>query len=132
MLADDSGLEVEGLGGLPGIHSARYAGQHAKDMENCLKVLKMLHLKAATNRAARFICTVVLLSPTGEESVFEGTLEGTIAKEMKGRDGFGYDPIFIPKDDTKTLAELGLAVKNRLSHRALAAKKVADFLRTKT
>lgn len=128
VLGEDSGLEVEALNNMPGVHSARYAGANAKDTENTLRVIKMLQLKAATNRAARFRSTLVLLSPSGEEFIFEGKIEGLIAKEPRGKDGFGYDPIFIPANETKTFAELGLAVKNKLSHRAEAIRQMLDFL----
>lgn len=130
VIGEDSGLEVEGLGGLPGVHSARYAGNNAKDTENCLKVLKMLQLKMATTRKARFKSVIVAYSPSGEEFIFEGTLEGEIAKSMKGTDGFGYDSVFIPNGESKTLAELGLAAKNKLSHRAQAVKKMLEHLKT--
>ncbi len=123
VMAEDSGLEVPGLGGLPGVHSARYAGAHAKDAENYLKVLKMLHLKAVADRSARFRTCLVVYDPQGKETVVEGLLEGTIAKAAIGTEGFGYDPIFIPKGESKTLAELGLAFKNRISHRAQAVTK---------
>ncbi len=128
IIGEDSGLEVEGLGNLPGIHSARYAGEHAKDMENCLKVLKMLTLKAAKTRKATFKSFLLVYSPSGEEFIFEGELNGEIAKSMKGTDGFGYDPIFIPDGESKTLSELGLAAKNKLSHRAKAIEKMYSSL----
>lgn len=128
VVGEDSGIEVEALNNLPGIHSARYAGDHAKDTENCLKVLKMLTLKMAVNRKAKFKSTLVVYSPTGEEHIFEGDLNGEISKNMKGTDGFGYDSIFIPEGETKTLAELGLAVKNKLSHRAKAIEKMMALI----
>lgn len=128
VIGDDSGLEAEGLNNLPGVHSARYAGAHAKDMENCLKLLKMLTLKGITNRKARFVTVLVVYSPTGEEYIFEGELDGEIAKSMRGTDGFGYDPLFIPNGETQTLAELGLAAKNKLSHRARAIEKAKSVL----
>ncbi len=123
VMADDSGLEVAGLGGLPGVHSARYAGPHAKDAENYLKILKMLHLKAVSDKSAHFKSCLVIYDPSGKETVVEGVLKGTISKSATGTDGFGYDPIFIPQGETQTLAELGIAYKNRVSHRAQALMK---------
>ena len=120
VLAEDSGLEVEALGGLPGIHSARYAGPHARDSENLAKLLKMLQLKTATNRNARFLCNMVIYDPQGNEHIFTGELKGVIGKIPSGQLGFGYDPVFIPLGETKTMAELGPAFKNKNSHRAQA------------
>lgn len=122
VLAEDSGLEVTGLGNLPGVHSSTYAGNHAKDSENYLRVIKMLHLKSVADRSARLRTSLVVVNPSGEEMVVEGFLEGQIARAPAGTDGFGYDPIFIPNGETKTLAELGLAFKNRVSHRAKAVE----------
>lgn len=124
VLADDTGIEVTGLGNnLPGIHSARYAGPNARDSENRAKLLKMMQIRNISDRSARFRCCIVVLTPTKEEWVFEGAMEGQIAlKESSGNFGFGYDSIFIPKGETKTLAELEPAYKNKFSHRALAAQ----------
>ncbi len=131
ILADDSGLEVQVLDGLPGVHSARYAGPTARDVENTAKLLKQIVLRSSgDNRAARFICVLCLISPTGEELYFEGELKGSISKDMRGKTGFGYDCVFVPEGETKTIAELGLAVKNRLSHRAQALKKAREHLKT--
>lgn len=128
ILADDSGLEVSALGGLPGIHSARYAGPKASDIENQLKLLKMLNLRAPKQRTARFICSLVGYKPSGEEFQFSGVVEGEIAKSSQGQGGFGYDPVFIPEGETKTFAELGAAKKNLLSHRARAIQKMCESL----
>jgi len=128
VVADDSGLECEGLEGMPGIHSARYAGANARDAENTAKVLKMISLRTK-NRNARFVCALVAIDPDGNEHIFEGELKGSIASKQSGQTGFGYDPIFIPTDEEKTLAELGPAVKNRLSHRAKAIKVLKEELR---
>lgn len=128
VLAEDSGLTVEGLGGLPGIHSARYAGPKASDLENTAKLLKMVQIRTAMNRKAAFVCTMVVFSPTGEEFVFEGRLNGEIAKAQKGSSGFGYDNAFIPEGQTQTLAELGLAFKNKVSHRAKAIELMLEKL----
>jgi XTP/dITP diphosphohydrolase len=129
VLADDSGLEVEGLGGLPGIHSARYAGEKARDFENTSKLLKMMALKSATNRQAKFRCVMVLRGPGGKEMVFEGELAGEITKGMRGTGGFGYDPVFQPTGEQRTLAEMTAADKNRISHRYIALKKVREFFK---
>ncbi len=130
ILADDSGLSVEALGGLPGVHSARYAGPHAKDAENTAKLLKMLQLKTATNRKAAFLCCLVVYTPEGKEMVFHGQVNGTISKTPSGLHGFGYDPVFVPEGETKSLAELGLAFKNKHSHRALALLEFLAKLKT--
>jgi XTP/dITP diphosphohydrolase len=123
ILADDSGLEVEGLGGLPGIHSARYAGPKARDSENIAKLMKMMQIRNVSNRNAQFKASLVIYTPAGEEWTFEGLLKGTISQKVAGLFGFGYDPIFIPDGQTKTLAELDPGYKNRHSHRALAFKE---------
>ncbi len=124
VLADDTGIEVMGLGNkLPGVHSARYAGPNARDSENRAKLLKMMQIRNILDRSARFCCYLVVLNPQGEEWVFEGVLDGQIAtKESGGVYGFGYDSIFIPKGETKTLSELEPAYKNKNSHRALAVQ----------
>lgn len=128
VVADDSGLEVEGLGGMPGIHSARYAGPKASDGENVAKLLKMLQIRSPKNRKARFVCVLVAYSPSGEEFVFEGIVDGQISEKLRGTSGFGYDPVFVPEGETQTFAELGLAVKNKLSHRARAIRKLSEAL----
>lgn len=131
VLGEDSGLEAEGLGGLPGIHSARYAGEKAGDAENCAKLLKMMQIRAGDNRKAVFRCTIVAYSPEGIEHVIQGEMSGTIASKASGTVGFGYDPVFIPEGETKTLAELGLAVKNRISHRANAIRTLLALMNNK-
>lgn len=131
ILADDSGLEVDGIGGLPGVHTARYAGPNASDAENNAKLLKMVELRTHTNRKARFKSVIVVVSPQKEESVFDGSLEGQIATKLTGTQGFGYDPLFIPDGSTKSLGEFDLAEKNKLSHRAKALEKFAEYLKTK-
>jgi XTP/dITP diphosphohydrolase len=128
ILADDSGLEVVGMKGLPGVHSARYAGPRARDVENTTKLVTQIRIQGVTDKTAYFRCVMVLLAPTGEETISEGSLKGSISGEMKGKTGFGYDPIFIPENETKTIAELGLAVKNRLSHRAQALRLIRTHL----
>lgn len=125
VLGEDAGLEVEGLNNLPGIHSARYAGPHARDSENVAKLLKMIQMRTSSNRNACFKCVTVVLTPQNEEWVFEGILKGQISTKAIGLLGFGYDPVFIPEGETKTLAELGPGYKIQKSHRAMA---LAQFL----
>jgi XTP/dITP diphosphohydrolase len=124
VMGEDSGLEVQGLNNLPGIHSARYAGPNAADSENNAKLLKMMALRQLTTRAAQFRSVIVAFDPKGEEHVFEGALKGEIAKNARGTAGFGYDSVFIPEGQTQTLAELGLAFKNKISHRSQAVAKM--------
>lgn len=128
VVGEDSGLEVDGLDKNPGIYSARYAGDKASDGENNAKVLKMLKIRSPQNRTARFRCVMVAYSPSGEEFVFEGTVEGRISEKIRGTEGFGYDVIFIPEGEEKTFAELGLAFKNKVSHRAQAIRKFREIL----
>ena len=124
--ADDTGLEVDALNGEPGVHSARYAEGTDHDSEaNMRKLLsKMSNVK---DRTARFR-TVISLIINGVEHQFEGRVEGRIATEKHGKEGFGYDPIFIPEGYDKSFAELGEEVKNQISHRARAVKKLAEYL----
>ncbi len=128
VLGEDSGLEVKGLNGNPGIHSARYAGPRAADAENVAKLLKMMAIRQIADREATFRSLIVAFDPTGKEYVFEGTLNGIIAKAAKGTTGFGYDNVFIPEGQTQTLAELGLAFKNKISHRAQAVAKMIEVV----
>ena len=120
IVSDDSGLEVDALGGAPGIYSARYAGEDASDLRNLNKLLFELEKQAAANRAARFRCVLCLVDPSGREQFFDGACEGRIAKAPAGAEGFGYDPVFVPKGQSKSFAELGESIKSKLSHRALA------------
>ena len=124
--ADDTGLEVEALGGRPGVHTARYAYPDRHDPEaNNRKLLA--ELQGAATRAARFR-TVIALIQGGEEKLFEGIVEGEIAPCERGTDGFGYDPVFMPGTDGLTFAELGVEAKNRISHRARAVAKFAEYV----
>jgi XTP/dITP diphosphohydrolase len=134
VLAEDSGLEVDVLGKLPGIHSARYAGPKASDSENVAKLNKMIQLKskAGTDRSARFYCSLVAFDPAGNEHVFDGEMKGSISKAPAGQLGFGYDPVFIPDGETKTLAELGPGFKNTRSHRSVAALKLIEVMKQTT
>ena len=132
VMGEDSGLEVEGLGNLPGIHSARYAGPKAADSENIAKLLKMMQIRAVGTRAAQFQCWMVVYSPDGEEVIFNSQLKGQISKNTAGQHGFGYDPVFIPENETKTLAELGSGYKSRISHRAKATLQLIEKIKEKS
>lgn len=124
--ADDTGLEVEALGGAPGVHTARYAYPDRNDPEaNTRKLLR--ELKGQTNRRAAFR-TVIALIKDGRESCFEGRVDGYIAETERGTEGFGYDPVFSPEETGKTFAELGIETKNRISHRARAVAKLCEYL----
>jgi XTP/dITP diphosphohydrolase len=113
VLGEDSGIEVAALGGRPGVHSARYEGWQDRLLRE---------LEGVEDRDARYVCVIVALAPDGEEVVAGGTLEGRVAHEARGSEGFGYDPIFIPAGETRTVAELGNAWKREHSHRARAAR----------
>lgn len=127
--ADDTGLEVDALGGEPGVYSARYAGEDKSFEKNMDKVLS--NLGENSNRAARFR-TVIALIIEGEEHLFEGVCEGQILKARKGTQGFGYDPIFKPEGFSETFAEMTLAKKAEISHRGLAVSKLIAFLNAKS
>ncbi|HAN77587.1 MAG TPA: non-canonical purine NTP pyrophosphatase, RdgB/HAM1 family [Bacteroidales bacterium] len=127
--ADDTGLEIEALEGEPGVFSARYAGEEKSSEANMKKVLQKMN--GIRNRAARFK-TVIALILNGKEYLFTGIVDGIIIQEPRGTEGFGYDPIFIPEKNTKTYAELSLAEKNTLSHRAKATALLVDFLKSHT
>ncbi len=126
-LADDSGLEVDYLVGEPGVYSARFAGENATDLDNCKKLLEEMDGAGPEERTARFKCVMVLYDGT-DKHVFEGVCEGKIITEMRGNDGFGYDPLFVPDGFTQTYAELDLGIKNQISHRGKALKQVKDYL----
>lgn len=127
--ADDTGLEVEALNGAPGVHTARYADEQGHDSE--ANVRKLLHeMKEKESRKARFR-TVIALIEKGEEQLFEGIVEGEIAKIKQGTNGFGYDPIFIPEKTGQTFAEMGPEKKNQISHRARAVEKLCNYLNNK-
>lgn len=126
--ADDTGLEVEALGGGPGVHTARYAYPDRHDPEaNTRKLLA--ELSGKDNRHARFRTAIAYIDEAGEEHLFEGIVEGSIAEAERGTEGFGYDPVFCPEEGGgKTFAELGVDVKNRISHRARAVAQFAKYL----
>lgn len=125
VFADDTGLEVEALGGRPGVHSARFAGENKNSDANIDKLLLLLEGKS--NRNARFR-TVIALILNGTEYLFEGIVNGSIIDEKRGSQGFGYDPVFIPENRGLTFAEMDLDAKNRISHRARAFEKLRAFL----
>jgi XTP/dITP diphosphohydrolase len=131
VIADDSGLEVDALGGAPGIYSARYAGASATNRDKIDKLLRELVRVLATDerRRARFRCVVALARNGNLLGTFEGIVEGRIADEARGNGGFGYDPIFIPEGFEQTFGELSTEVKNTISHRAKAIHALADKLR---
>ena len=124
--ADDTGLEIEAINYEPGVFSARYAGNQKNDSDNIEKVL--LNLQGMTNRNARFR-TVITLLIGQEEYSFEGRVDGKIIMEKRGEFGFGYDPIFIPEDESRTFAEMSMEEKNQFSHRARALQKMIEFLK---
>lgn len=126
VFADDTGLEVEALGGAPGVYSARYAGESKSFDDNIEKLLR--EMQGATNRSARFR-TVIALILDGTEYIFEGTVEGEITSERRGTGGFGYDPVFVASGYDWTFAEMPLAEKNTISHRARAMQKLLEFLK---
>ena len=117
-LADDSGLEVEALEGRPGVYSARYAGEPADYEANNRKLLA--ELQGKSNRRAHFRCVVALADPSGKTRVVQGRCDGTIIDRLRGRAGFGYDPLFVPDGYSETFAEMSAELKNRISHRARA------------
>ena len=128
-LADDSGLEVDALNGQPGITSARYAGKEASDKQRVTYLLGKLGGIPWERRTARFKCVIAICLPTGKSGIFMGECEGFIGLEPKGVNGFGYDPIFYFPDMQQTMAELSSELKNRISHRALAAQKAREMLK---
>jgi len=132
VLSDDSGLEVDALSGEPGVRSARYSGETATDDENIDLVLEKLRDVPDGRRNARFICIVAVSFPGGAVHTVKGTIEGWITHARKGNNGFGYDPVFYIPEIGKTMAELTIQEKNKISHRSLAidrAKELLDILR---
>ena len=124
--ADDTGLEVEVLGGEPGVYSARYAGEECNPESNMYKLLQKLTGK--NNRNAQFR-TVIALIIEGEERLFNGIVKGTIATEKKGDSGFGYDPVFVPEGHTESFAQMSSEMKNSMSHRFRATQQLSDYLK---
>jgi XTP/dITP diphosphohydrolase len=129
-IADDSGIEAAALGGRPGVHSARYAGEAADDAQNLAKLLA--ELDGADDRRLAYVCAIALVSEDGAEELFEGRCTGVLAAQPRGQGGFGYDPAFVPDDtgpgDSRTMAELAPEEKHAISHRGRAARALATHL----
>jgi XTP/dITP diphosphohydrolase len=123
-LADDSGIEVDALGGAPGLRSARFAGEGATDQENLRKLIELVRATPPPGRGARYRCVAVLARPGGTEAVAEGRCEGTLIDAPRGTGGFGYDPIFVPAGGSETMAELDPETKDRISHRGRALRSL--------
>jgi XTP/dITP diphosphohydrolase len=129
-LADDSGLEVEALGGAPGVFSARYAGAGATDVERIEKLLKEIKETNDANRRARFVCAMAIADAAGEtQFVAEGVCDGAIALAASGKCGFGYDPVFVPDGFSETFGEISGDIKQQISHRSRAGAKIIQYLR---
>lgn len=126
--SEDTGLEVEALGGAPGVHTARYAGDQKDAGDNMDKLISAL--KNEVNRAARFRTVIAFIDENGKEHLFDGICTGSIANERKGLLGFGYDPIFLPDGYTQTFAELHQDIKGSMSHRGMAVQAFVSFLST--
>lgn len=129
VLADDSGLEVDALGGAPGVYSARFAGEHGNDEANWRKLLAELADVPDTERTARFRCTLAYVVPGEAPVIATGTCEGLIAREPKGTNGFGYDPVFYLPERGCMMAEIDAATKNQISHRAAAMRQLMQIFR---
>jgi len=127
-IADDSGIEVEALGGKPGVYSSRFAGEDASDEENNARLLKELQGIPPDKRGACFKCVLVIAKPEGETAFVEGECRGTIIEELRGHYGFGYDPLFLVPEYNKTFSEITPEEKNKISHRAKALQKLLELL----
>lgn len=128
VIADDSGLVIDALEGRPGVYSARYAGEPSDDRRNYEKVLKEMEGIPQEKRSARLVAVLALARPNEKTEFFHGTCEGSIAFEAKGSHGFGYDPIFLPQGESRTMAELSEEEKHAISHRGMALRKLHQFL----
>jgi XTP/dITP diphosphohydrolase len=127
-VADDSGLAVDALNGMPGVLSARWAGRHGDDVANLQLVLAQIADVPDDGRGAAFVCAAAAVTPDGRELVVEGRLEGALAREPRGCKGFGYDPIFVPVAETRTTAEMSAEDKDAISHRGIAFRALAPRL----
>jgi XTP/dITP diphosphohydrolase len=127
-VADDSGLCCDALNGMPGVLSARWAGRHGSDAENLSLVLAQLSDVPDERRGAHFYCIAALVLPTGEETLSAGTLRGRLIREPRGKNGFGYDPIFVPDGEDRTTAEMSAAEKNAISHRGRAFRGLTEAI----
>lgn len=128
-IADDSGVEVDALGGAPGVRSARYAGEAATDADNNAKLVSELAAVPEAERSCRYRCVAVAVFPDGKELIADGTCEGRVVLEGRGDLGFGYDPHVIPEDETRTMGEIPLEEKLAFSHRGRAFRLLAEQLR---
>lgn len=128
-IADDSGLEVDALNGRPGIYSARYAGKGATDRKNKQRLLEQMKGIPASKRSAQFVCSLAVVSAEGKEAVVEGTCRGQIGFKEVGKKGFGYDALFVLPGLGKTMAQLALAEKDRISHRGKALRKLRKVIK---
>jgi XTP/dITP diphosphohydrolase len=131
VLADDSGVCVDALGGAPGVESAYFAGPQGDSRANLLKLVEVMHGVPVEKRGAAFVCVLLLAGPDGVEAVFEGRCTGTLLNEPKGGAGFGYDPLFVPDGYVASYAELGDDVKNTISHRGRAWSQLTEWLRAR-
>ena len=129
-IADDSGLQIDALNGFPGIHSSRYLGPDANDMDRCEDILNRLKNIETKKRTARFVCVAALACPGRATITFQGSIEGIIATKPSGDNGFGYDPIFFLPEQGCTMAEIPASEKNRISHRARAFMALREYLLT--
>lgn len=128
-IADDSGLEAEALKGAPGVLSARYAGESADDRANFEKLLNEMRKVPGKHRNARFVCCIAMVFPDGDVKTFFGYVNGRLGTEPKGKNGFGYDPVFYPENSNRTFAEMNDNEKNSLSHRGMALKELQKYLK---
>ncbi len=131
VMADDSGLEVDWLNGAPGVHTSRFAGEGASDMDKINKLLGLMKGVPFEKRKARFVCAIAVIMPDGESFTVRGTCEGYICEEPRGKNGFGYDPVFYLEEFGKTMAEIDLDTKNSISHRGKALRLMAEELKRK-
>lgn len=127
-LADDSGICIDAFDGAPGVYSARYAGEGASDEENLAKLIREMESVPDGSRGGRFVCHLAMVSPHGEEQVFEGEILGEILREPRGEGGFGYDPVFRPIGRKRTTAEMSASEKAAISHRGNAMRKFLEWL----
>lgn len=131
VLADDSGLCVDALGGAPGVESAYYAGPENDGAANLRKLVTVMAAVPPAQRGAHFVCVLLVVGPDGTEAVFEGRCEGVLAQAPAGGAGFGYDPLFVPTGHAQSFAQLGEAMKNELSHRGRAWAQLAEWMAAK-
>ena len=129
VVADDSGIAVDCIGGKPGVYSARFAGEGCTPHDNNVKLLQLMDGIPADERGAKFVSVITLIYPDGKKLVARGECEGSIAEEIRGDHGFGYDPLFIPKGYDETFGELSVELKNKISHRAKSLHKLEELIR---